>query len=610
MKIYFRLLSFCKPYKRFLPPYFLFAIFATIFSLANFTLLIPLLNVLFNQTEHAVVAEPAFSFSVSYLKEFFNFQFYKIIDDGGKLAALKFVCIVIFFSVMLSNVFKFLSQKVLTSMRTYLLYNLRKAVFDKLTTLNIGYYHNQRKGDLMSSLSNDVQEIENSIISSVQVVMREPLMLIGFFVLLLMISVKLTLFTLLLLPISFGIIAEITKRLKRDAKQSQSLLGNLLSIIEESISGIRIIKAFNAQGFVQNKFDKENSAYSKLLKSIVNKRELASPLSEFLSVGVLTIIIFYGGQLVLSNEGSLTGSQFITYIALYSQVLVPAKNISGAITNIQRGLASGERIIQILDAENPITDKPNAENINTFSKNIEYKNVSFAYTKGDVGYALKNININIDKGKSIALVGRSGGGKSTFVDLLPRFYDVAEGGIFIDGHNIQDLKMNSLRSLMGNVTQESILFNDTIFNNIAFGIPNTTEEKVIEAAKIANAHEFIIQTENGYQTNIGDRGAKLSGGQRQRISIARAVLKNPPILILDEATSALDTESEKLVQEALSNLMKNRTSIVIAHRLSTIINADEIIVLDKGEIIERGNHKELLATNSHYKKLYEMQVFS
>jgi subfamily B ATP-binding cassette protein MsbA len=593
-----------------MPPYFIFAILATIFSLANFTLLIPLLNVLFNQTTHEAISKPEFSLSIDYLKDTFNYQFFNIVDHGGKLEALKFVCLVIFFSVMFSSLFKFLSQKVLTSMRTYLIYNLRKELFQKLTKLNLGYYSNQRKGDLMSSLSNDIQEVENSIVSSVQVVMREPLMLIGFFVLLLSISVKLTLFTLLLLPISFGLIAEITKRLKRDAKQSQGLLGNLLSIIDESISGIRIIKAFNAQGFVNQKFDHENSAYTRLLKSIVNKRELASPLSEFLSVGVLTIIIFYGGKLVLTNEGSLTGSQFITYIALYSQVLVPAKSISSAITNIQRGLASGERIIAILDTNIDIHDAENALDINSFNQSIEYKNVSFAYIKGDDGYALKNVSVKIEKGKTIALVGRSGGGKSTFVDLLPRFYDVSSGSILIDGVDVRQISQNSLRSNMGIVTQESILFNDTIYNNIAFGLNNAKEEDVINAARIANAHEFIIKSENAYQTNIGDRGTKLSGGQKQRLSIARAVLRNPAILILDEATSALDTESEKLVQEALSNLMKNRTSIVIAHRLSTIVNADEILVLDKGEIVERGNHQQLITYDSFYKRLYEMQSFN
>jgi ATP-binding cassette, subfamily B, bacterial MsbA len=593
-----------------MPPYFIFAILATIFSLANFTLLIPLLNVLFNQTTHEVMSKPEFSLTITYLKDIFNYEFFHIVDHGGKLEALKFVCLVIFFSVMFSSLFKFLSQKVLTSLRTYLIYNLRKELFQKLTKLNLGYYSNQRKGDLMSSLSNDIQEVENSIVSSVQVVMREPLMLIGFFILLLSISVKLTLFTLLLLPISFGLIAEITKRLKREAKQSQGLLGNLLSIIDESISGIRIIKAFNAQSFVNQKFDQENTAYTRLLKSIVNKRELASPLSEFLSIGVLTIIIFYGGKLVLSNEGSLSGSQFITYIALYSQVLVPAKNISSAITNIQRGLASGERIIAILDTDVSIQDAENAKEVHSFNQGIEYKNVSFAYTHGDEGYALKNVSVQISKGKTIALVGRSGGGKSTFVDLLPRFYDVTSGVISIDGIDIRDISQSSLRSNMGIVTQESILFNDTIFNNIAFGLHDAKEEDVVQAAKIANAHEFIIQSEKGYQTNIGDRGTKLSGGQRQRLSIARAVLRNPAILILDEATSALDTESEKLVQEALSNLMKNRTSIVIAHRLSTIVNADEILVLDKGEIIERGNHQMLISTDSFYKKLYEMQSFS
>jgi subfamily B ATP-binding cassette protein MsbA len=593
-----------------MPPYFIFAILATIFSLANFTLLIPLLNVLFNQTTHEVISKPEFSLTITYLKDIFNYEFFNIVDHGGKLEALKFVCLVIFFSVMFSSLFKFLSQKVLTSLRTYLIYNLRKELFQKLTKLHLGYYSNQRKGDLMSSLSNDIQEVENSIVSSVQVVMREPLMLIGFFILLLSISVKLTLFTLLLLPISFGLIAEITKRLKREAKQSQGLLGNLLSIIDESISGIRIIKAFNAQPFVNQKFDQENTAYTRLLKSIVNKRELASPLSEFLSIGVLTIIIFYGGKLVLSNEGSLSGSQFITYIALYSQVLVPAKNISSAITNIQRGLASGERIIAILDTDISIQDAENAKEVHSFNQGIEYKNVSFAYTHGDEGYALKNVSIQISKGKTIALVGRSGGGKSTFVDLLPRFYDVTSGVISIDGMDIREISQTSLRSNMGIVTQESILFNDTIFNNIAFGLHDAKEEDVVQAAKIANAHEFIIQSEKGYQTNIGDRGTKLSGGQRQRLSIARAVLRNPAILILDEATSALDTESEKLVQEALSNLMKNRTSIVIAHRLSTIVNADEILVLDKGEIIERGNHQMLISTDSFYKKLYEMQSFS
>jgi subfamily B ATP-binding cassette protein MsbA len=593
-----------------MPPYFIFAILATIFSLANFTLLIPLLNVLFNQTTHEVISKPEFSLTITYLKDIFNYEFFNIVDHGGKLEALKFVCLVIFFSVMFSSLFKFLSQKVLTSLRTYLIYNLRKELFQKLTKLHLGYYSNQRKGDLMSSLSNDIQEVENSIVSSVQVVMREPLMLIGFFILLLSISVKLTLFTLLLLPISFGLIAEITKRLKREAKQSQGLLGNLLSIIDESISGIRIIKAFNAQPFVNQKFDQENTAYTRLLKSIVNKRELASPLSEFLSIGVLTIIIFYGGKLVLSNEGSLSGSQFITYIALYSQVLVPAKNISSAITNIQRGLASGERIIAILDTDISIQDAENAKEVHSFNQGIEYKNVSFAYTHGDEGYALKNVSIQISKGKTIALVGRSGGGKSTFVDLLPRFYDVTSGVISIDGMDIREISQTSLRSNMGIVTQESILFNDTIFNNIAFGLHDAKEEDVVQSAKIANAHEFIIQSEKGYQTNIGDRGTKLSGGQRQRLSIARAVLRNPAILILDEATSALDTESEKLVQEALSNLMKNRTSIVIAHRLSTIVNADEILVLDKGEIIERGNHQMLISTDSFYKKLYEMQSFS
>ena len=462
----------------------------------------------------------------------------------------------------------------------------------------------------MSVLSNDLQEIENSVISSVQVLFREPIMLIGFFVLLCIISLKLTVFTLILLPISFGLIAEITKRLKRQAAQGQQLLGTILSVIEETISGIRIIKAFNAQKFMQRKFDVQNHQYSRTLKSVINKREMASPLSEFLAVSVLCVIIYYGGKLVLTEADSeLTGSSFITYLALFSQVLVPAKNISNAVSNIQRGIVAGDRIFQILDEESNIKEVENAIEIDSLKNNVEFKNVSFAYQKGDVGWALRNINLTIEKGKTVALVGQSGSGKSTLADLLPRFYDPTEGEVCIDGISIKNIRKHSVRNLMGIVTQESILFNDTVFNNIAFGIENVTEEQVITAAKIANADEFIVQMENGYQANIGDRGVKLSGGQRQRLSIARAVLKNPPIMILDEATSALDTESERLVQDALSKLMKNRTSLVIAHRLSTIQHADEIIVMGKGEILERGTHQQLLENNSHYKKLHQLQSF-
>jgi subfamily B ATP-binding cassette protein MsbA len=491
-------------------------------------------------------------------------------------------------------------------MRTYVVKNIRESLYLKITNLHVGYFHDQRKGDIMSSLSNDVNEIESSVVSSVQVIFREPLMIVGYIILLFTMSVQLTLFTLIVLPISGLVITSISRRLRKDAKQGQLLLGNILSIIEETISGIRIIKAFNAQKYVNKKFDEQNSQYRAILKSMWNKKELASPISEFLGVTVVVLVILYGGQLVLQNKSDLNASEFITYIILYSQILVPAKNISSALTSIQRGIASGERIFAILDTPVKIEEDPNAISISDFKGKISYENVSFQYAEKKV---LDNINLDVEKGKMIALVGASGAGKSTMADLLPRFYDVTEGAITIDGIDIRKIKLSDLNHLMGIVTQESILFNDTVFKNISFGNESATEEQVIEAAKIANAHEFIDKLEEGYYTNIGDRGAKLSGGQRQRLSIARAVLKNPPILILDEATSALDTESERLVQEAIQNLMKNRTSVVIAHRLSTIQYADQIIVMQAGKIIERGTHTELLALNGMYRKLSEMQSF-
>jgi subfamily B ATP-binding cassette protein MsbA len=607
MKIYFKLLAFAKPYSRFVPKYAVLAILAVIFGLLNFTLLIPLLNVIFEKVETTQeVVKPEFTLSVDYAKTMFNYYFNQIFKIYGQSGALKFVCGVIVLSVLLSNVFKYWSQRVLTNMRTYVVKNIREGLFRKITQLHVGYFQDQRKGDLMSSLSNDVNEIENSVVSSVQVVFREPLMIIGYIILLFTMSVKLTLFTLIVLPVSGLIITTISRKLRKQAKTGQELLGNILSIIEETISGVRIIKAFNAQPYVQQKFDAQNGAYRGVLKSMWNKRELASPVSEFLGVSVVVGVLLYGGQLVLDNQSELNASEFITYIVLFSQVLVPAKNISSAITNIQRGIASGERIFTILETEVTITEKANAVELAELKGGIIYQNVSFKYAEHEV---LKNINLTIPKGKMVALVGQSGAGKSTMADLLPRFYDVTKGAILIDGVDIRDAKLQSLNSMMGIVTQESILFNDTVFNNIAFGMSNVSEEAVIEAAKIANAHEFIVKMENGYHTSIGDRGGRLSGGQRQRLSIARAVLKNPPILILDEATSALDTESERLVQDAIQNLMKNRTSIVIAHRLSTIQHADLIVVMQQGEIIETGKHADLIAQKGVYHKLSEMQAF-
>ena len=607
MKTYLRLINFARPLGKYLPEYLVYTILGVVFGLLNFTLFIPLLNLLFTTYPVKEIVEmPVFTFTIDYFKDVFNYYFYTIIKDGGKIAALQYVCLVIFSSVLLSNLFKFLSQRVLTSVRTKVVKNIRETVFNKITDSDLRFFYNNRKGDLISTLSNDVHEVENSVVSSLQVIVREPFMLVGFFILLFTMSAKLTLFTLLLLPISFLLIAQITKLLKRDALRSQDLLGYIMGTIEETISGIRIIKAFNGEEYIKKKFDNQNNKYRGLLKSVINKRELASPMSEFLGVSVLTLVFYYGGKLVLEHAGDLTASEFITYIALYSQILIPAKNISTAVTNIQKGLVSGARLLKLIDTKIEITEKENAISLKGFNDKIEFKNVHFSHETFKV---LKGIELTISKGKTIALVGPSGGGKSTLADMVPRFYDVSEGHILIDGTNIKDVTIKSLRQLMGTVTQESILFNDSVANNIAFGVENPDMEKIIEAAKIANAHEFISELAEGYHTNIGDRGGKLSGGQRQRLSIARAVFKNPPILILDEATSALDTESEKMVQEALTNLMKNRTTLVIAHRLSTIQHADEIIVLDKGVIAERGTHVNLMNANGLYQRLCEMQAF-
>ena len=607
MNIYFKLLSFAKPFNRFVPKYFILAVLAVIFGLANFTLMIPLLNVIFEKVEVVtIVAKPEFALNLDYFKAIFNFYFASIFKTYGQVGALQFVCVVIVVSVFLANLFKYWSQRVLTSMRTHVVKNIRESLFLKITSLQVGYFHSQRKGDLMSSLSNDVNEVENSVVSSVQVIFREPLMIIGYVVLLFSMSVKLTFFTLLVLPISGGVIAWISRKLRKEAEVGQGLLGEMLSIIEETISGIRIIKAFNAQQYVREKFDQQNNKYRSVLKSMWNKRELASPISEFLGISIVVLVILYGGRLVLENQSELNASEFITYIILYSQILIPAKNISTAVTNIQRGIASGARIFSVLETDINIIEDKDAVAKTALNAQIVFKDVSFQYADTKV---LEQINLTVEAGKMIALVGQSGAGKSTMADLLPRFYDVTDGQILIDGIDIRKIKLHDLNQLMGIVTQESILFNDTIFNNIAFGNKSASREAVIAAAKIANADEFIVKLADGYDTNIGDRGDKLSGGQRQRLSIARAVLKNPPILILDEATSALDTESEKLVQDAIHKLMQNRTSIVIAHRLSTIQHADTIVVMQDGKIIEKGKHAELISLNGTYKKLTDMQSF-
>ena len=608
MNIYFRLLAFAKPYRNYIPEYIFYVIPSIIFGALNFTLLIPLFDVLFNVNAKAAILQlPDFTLSLDYLKALFQYGYFYVAGSHGKVAALETICGIIMLSVFLANFFRYMSQRVLTRMRTRVVFRLKKALFEKLSTLHLGFFHHQQKGNILSVMSADVHEIENSIVSSVQVLFREPLMVIVYIFLLFSMSLNLTLFTVIFFPVAALLIAGIAKKLRKSATISQSLLGRLLNVTDETISGVRIIKAFTAQAFVQKKFDVHNEAYRKVSKSMVNRRELAGPLSEFLGVLVIIAVMVYGGRQVLNQQSELSASEFVTYIILYSQLIAPIKNISTALTNIQRGLAAGDRVMAIIDTEDLIVDKPDAQKLNAFNSRIEFRDTSFAYNTEEV---LKNISFTIPKGKMVAIVGQSGAGKSTTADLLCRFYDPQGGGVFIDSTDIRDYTLESLRRQMGIVTQEAILFNDTVFNNIAFGIENARKEDVIFAAKVANAHEFISQMEEGYQTNIGDRGSRLSGGQRQRISIARAVLKNPPILILDEATSSLDTESEKLVQDAIQKLMLNRTSLVIAHRLSTIQHADEIIVLNAGKIVQRGSHQELISQKGIYKKLCDMQSFA
>jgi subfamily B ATP-binding cassette protein MsbA len=483
---------------------------------------------------------------------------------------------------------------------------IRNDSYQKLTILPLSYYTGQKKGDIIARITTDVQEVDYSIMTYLEMIVRDPVTILTYFITLFVMSPKLTLFVIILLPITGYIIAQIGRTLRRESRIGQAKFAGLLSVIEETISGLRIIKAFTAIDFSNIRFRKLNSDYSRLLLKITRTRDLSSPLSEFMSSVVIIIVLWFGGRLVLGDNPTISAAIFITYIVIFSQIIPPAKTFASGYYSMQKGIASAERIFEILDAEEVIEEKPNAINIKTFNEGIEYKNVFFRYQNE---FVLKNINCRIDKGKIIALVGQSGGGKSTFADLLPRFYDTTEGEILIDGKSIKDYRINDVRGLTGIVTQEPILFNDTVFNNISFGKEDATLEDVVNAARVANAHEFIEKMEQGYQSNIGDRGTKLSGGQRQRLSIARAVLRNPPILILDEATSSLDTESERLVQDALAKVMSNRTSIVIAHRLSTIIYADEIFVLQNGEIVERGTHPELLSKKGVYKKLYDLQAF-
>lgn len=606
MKTYLRIISYARGLGWYIPQYIITALLYALFSVVNIALLAPMLEVLFNQTEglNAPSVLPDFSFEFSYFLDVFNYYFNLYLREGGQFGALKFVAIALVLTALLSNLFRYLASVLLAIIRTRMIQNIRNEVFASVTAKDISYFTTERKGDIMSRITNDVQQIEYTVMDSLKVVLLEPAQIIGYFIALFLISPSLTIYTLILLPLSGGLIAGIAKRLKRAASMSQSSMGKISNQVEEAISGIRLIKAFTARNYIVQKFRKEVDNYSSLSISMARKFDLASPVSEFLGITVVAGLLLIGGSMVLDPSSTLKASSFITFIIVFSRVLQPAKAISKSMSTIQRGIASGERVFDIIDSKPQIQEDANAHELTSFEQSIVFDDVSFAYENEPV---LHNISFELKKGKTIALVGMSGGGKSTIADLIPRFYDPTRGTIKIDGIELKACTLSSLRKPMGIVTQQSILFNDTIFNNIAFGIENPNEQSVIEAAKIANAHDFIMETELGYQTSVGEDGAKLSGGQRQRISIARAVMKNPPILILDEATSALDSRAEKLVQEAITKLMANRTSLVIAHRLSTIQHADEILVIEKGRIVERGTHEELIDIDGVYQSLHAMQ---
>ncbi|WKV13092.1 ABC transporter ATP-binding protein [Marivirga harenae] len=608
MKTYFRVLSYARPLGWLAPQYLVYALLQAVFSVLTLGVLAPVLNVLFEVEKQSNIPEalPEFSLNINYFKEVFDYYFLSLMQED-QFVALQFVCVILIISIFLSNIFKYLLAVISAIVKANVISNLRNAIYDRLVNMHIGFFTEERKGNIMSKVMADVQEVENTVVNSLKALIKEPLMLIGYFVALFFISARLTLITLIILPVSGFIISYIAISLKKKATKSQETIGRISDILDETLSGMRIIKAFNAISFSKNRFQKEVNNYAEFNVSMQKRQALAGPTSEFLGVFVVVGVLLIGGGMILEGNSELEASSFITFIAIYSQLIVPAKQLSTAFSNVQRGLASAERIFGIIDLEPAIKDKSTAKKLEKFENAISFKNVTFAYGKDKV---LKNIDINIPKGDTIALVGPSGGGKSTLADLIPRFYDPISGDVQIDGISLKDLTVDSVRARMGIVSQESILFNDSIFNNIAFGKPECTLDEVIQAAKIANAHEFISQMDGGYHANLGERGTKLSGGQRQRISIARAILKNPDILILDEATSALDSESEKLVQDALANLMKNRTSIVIAHRLSTIQEADKIYVMQDGEIIEEGKHERLMETGGVYKKLIEIQSVS